>query len=350
MSQTQTRSRPPAADPFRDSLPMPVAEQGAGSDMLPAMVPRFGGQATDQALAGFVTAQKVAIKRQLPDVLRDVQALGQAAGSDFYYRIPFKDRSGGEEKTTWVEGPSIDCAMATASRYGNCIVKAAVTSETQDAWTFTARFVDLETGFTVERAFQQRKGQSSGMKDKSRQLDIVFQIGQSKAIRNVIVAAIPTVVNAAYAAAKDSVLSRVERDPEKFRSWLTATAESMGIAVRRIERALATSYDRWTPSQMARTYADLKAVKDGMVQAEDLWPSAAGEAGAAQSEQQEEVRETAAANGDPGGDGDPEPEQQAPAPTPAPAARQRRQAAPPADASPPPADNGEAPGELRFGE
>lgn len=293
MSDTRTRERaaPPLADPFRAA---DIEASGAGSDMLPALTPAGGGKRTDEALAAFVTAQRVAIKRALPAVLQEVKALGQAAGADFYYRIPFKDRKGGEEKTTWVEGPSIDCAMAVAAAYGNCWVGATVAQETHDAWIFSARFVDLEKGVTVVREFRQRKGQRTGMRDADRQTDILFQIGQSKAIRNVVCAAIPTVVNTAYSAAMDSVLSRVEKDPDRFREWTVRTIEGMGLSLKRIERALAASYTEWTNQQMARTYADLKAVKDGMVSADDLWPAAPGDEQTA-APQETTVKESAAA-------------------------------------------------------
>jgi hypothetical protein len=291
---SETRTRPALRDPMRDSYE--EATSGAGSDMLPALTPRVGGAATDQALANFVTAQRVAVKRNLKEVLTEAKALGNASGNDFYYRIPFKSRNKDGEgfSTTFVEGPSIDCAMAVASCYGNCRVGATVVRETHDAWTFSATFQDLEKGVTVVREFQQRKGQNTGMKDGGRQLDIVFQIGQSKAIRNVVVAAIPTITNVAYMAAKDSILGRVEQNPEKFREWLVGTIEGMRLSLAAIESALATTYRDWSASQMARTYADLKAVKDGMVQPDDLWPGSAGGKGVVAGDT---VSEAAAAAG-----------------------------------------------------
>lgn len=299
MSETKTRQQRPAiSDPFHDSFQQP---EGQSSDNLPAMVPRHGGPQVDQALAAHVTAQRVAVKRNLPDVLREVQALGAAAGADFYYRIPFKDRKGGEEKTTWVEGPSIDCAMAVATTYGNCWVGATISGETHEAWTFSAMFRDLEKGVTVVREFRQRKGQNTGMKDGGRQIDIVFQIGQSKAIRNVVVAALPVVVNAAYAAAMSSVLKRVEASPDKFREWLSATIDGMGIDIKRMERVNATPFSAWSNQQMARAYADLRAVKDGMVTVDELWPLPGSED--APPQDGAAVSEAGMANGgDPAGD------------------------------------------------
>ena len=327
MSETRTRDRntPAMRDPFRDSLEE-SAQHGAGSDMLPVLTPRAGGAATDQALANFVTAQRVAVKRNLADVLRDVKALGSAAGAEFYYRIPFKsrDKATGETTTTWVEGPSIDCAMAVASAYGNCRVGATVVREAQDSWLFAATFQDLEKGVTVIREFLQRKGQNTGMRDAGRQLDIVFQIGQSKAIRNVVVAAIPTVVNEAYLAAKDSILTRVEKQPDRFRAWLGDVIDGLRLQLPAIERAVATKYDDWTPNQMAKLYADLKAVKDGMVAAEDLWP---GSANGGATPGVETVSENAAAEGALRQDPDGEQQQAKPASDLPPKERRQRQPA-----------------------
>lgn len=357
MSQTQTRARPLAADPFHDSLPAP---QGPGSDMLPAITPRVGGAATDQALAAFVTAQRVAVKRDLGGVLREAQTLGAAAGPAFFYRIPYKrkNKQTGEVTTEWVEGPSIDCAMEIAALYGNCWIGATVREETQSHWIFQARFVDLEKGVTIVREFQQRKGQDTGMRDGDRQRDIVFQIGQSKAIRNVVVAAIPRAVDVAYEAAKNSLVGKIEKNPGQFLERLLAWLEQLGVAVKRVERALGRASNAWTVADMARTYADAKAIKDGMASADDIWPLPSADSEPASAPAAAEPTRSETAMADAGGEddgqedaGEPpaQPEQKQPEPPPAEKPRQRAKPAaepPPADPAPP---AGPAPS-LNFGE
>jgi hypothetical protein len=70
-----------------------------------------------------------------------------------------------------------------------------------DAWVFYARFTDIETGFSMERAYRQRKSQSSiKSRDADRQLDIAYQIGQSKAIRNCVVNSLQIYADFAFGA------------------------------------------------------------------------------------------------------------------------------------------------------
>ena len=134
------------------------------------------------------TKYTTAMSVQRPRVLALVEkrAMEEAAilGADAYY-------AWGEGKNR-VEGPSKDLAMCLVRCYGNCAVDQAEIQETREAWIFTATFVDLETGFTLARQFRQSKSwQVFGKFDEARKDDIRFQIGQSKAVRNVILNAVP---------------------------------------------------------------------------------------------------------------------------------------------------------------
>lgn len=352
MSETRTRGR--LADPMRDDLETSLreAQGGVGSDMLPALTPRAGGAATDQALAGFVTAQKVAIKRDFPRILAEGKAVAAAAGDRFFYRIPFKqkDRNSGETRTTFVEGPSINAAMAAVSLYGNCKVAAVVEKETQDAWTFAAQFQDLEKGVTIVRSFQQRKGQNTGMRDQGRQADIVFQIGQSKAMRNVIVAALPLLVSEMHEAAKDSLVGKIEKNPDGWREKILSGLERRQISIKRVERAVARGHEKWTPADMARIVADMNAVADGVTTPDDLWPPAPGEATTEESGDRTMTEAAAAEAGTPGeeeGEAAPEGEPTAEPPKEEAKAPPKKPAKPKPEAVEPKAEP-EASGELEF--
>lgn len=261
-------------DPFSGGMQF---DEPQSSHRLPVAQPKSD---TDQAMANIVTAQRVAIKRNLPDILRNAKTLAAAASQKFYYSIPFKERAkdGKPERTVHVEGLSIDGAMAAASIYGNCRVEAFPASDTATHWTFMARFVDYETGFTLTRAFNQRKSQSTGMRDAERNLDIVFQIGQSKAIRNVIIGALKWLADEMFQAAKSGVLERIARSPENARKWLIQQLELIDVDIRRVERIVTRPADRWLVTDMAKLFAELQSVKDGFADADDLWPSDAAEA------------------------------------------------------------------------
>lgn len=250
-------------------------EDPTPSRLVPASHP-----ATDRAMADVFTAQRVAVKRNLPDILREAKVLAAAASQKFYYSIPFKERArdGKPERTVHVEGVSIDGAMAALSIYGNCRVEAFPANETASHWTFMARFVDYEKGVTVVRAFNQRKSQSTGMRDAERNLDIVFQIGQSKAIRNVIIGALKWLTDEMFLAAKSGVLERIQRNPEQARAWLTQQFGLIEVKLHRVERIVARTADKWLVSDMAKLFAELQSVKDGFADADDLWPTDAAEA------------------------------------------------------------------------
>ena len=267
MSETATKPR--VANPFDGGMQF---EQPAG----PAreMIPVGPGAAADRATAAIITAQRVAIKRNLPAILSEAKALATAAGDRFYYSMPFKEKDkDGNERTVLVEGPSIGCAMAALSCYGNDCVEAFPASETQTHWTFLARFTDYEKGVTVTRSFNQRKGQNVGIRDRGRSEDLVFQIGQSKAIRNVIIGGLKWLTDEMFAAAKNGVLDRIHRAPDKAREWIVHKLEQGQVPLHRVERVVGRVAERWTARDMARIFAELQAIEDGFADAEDLYPA-----------------------------------------------------------------------------
>ena len=86
-----------------------------------------------------------------------------------------KKKEGGQD---WIEGPSIKLANDVARIFGNNVNEIREV-DVGDAWVFYARFTDIETGFSYERAYRQRKSQGSmRTRDADRQLDIAYQIGQ----------------------------------------------------------------------------------------------------------------------------------------------------------------------------
>ncbi|MFP4561600.1 MAG: MucR family transcriptional regulator [Thiohalorhabdus sp.] len=216
-----------------------------------------------------VTAQAVAVKRDHTNVLNQLKALAQAAGEDYVYRIPFKDNKSG--RTTYAEGPTIKLANDLARIYGNCQVDIREVDE-GDAWIFYARFTDLETGFNITRPFRQRKGQNTGMKDDDRRLDSIYQIGASKAIRNVVINALQTMADFAVREAKSGIRKRVEEKPEAARIWIRQKLQEMGIDESRVTAVIGNAPDSWTVPDMARLYSEIKSIEDGMANAEDLFP------------------------------------------------------------------------------
>ena len=160
------------------------------------------------------TPYTTAIAVQQPRTLAEVQRRGieeaTLLGEDGFY-------AWGEGKNH-VEGPSKHLAMALVRCFGNCAVDLGEVQETGDAWIFTATFVDLETGFTLARQFRQSKVWTVfGKLDDARKEDVRFQIGQTKAVRNVVLNAMPQwLTRRMMDACKGGVRERIEKAIEEF--------------------------------------------------------------------------------------------------------------------------------------
>lgn len=166
---------------------------------------RENPQPLQQVKTAYTTALAVQKPRNLLAVHKALQNEAALAGESFYYGW-----GNGRDR---IEGPSVGLAMAAARCYGNAAVDMLPVQDTDEAWIMTAVFVDLETGFTLTRQFRQsKKSVVHGKHDNERKDDIRFQIGQSKAVRNVVLNAVPEfMVQAAIQAAKSGVRSKIEK-------------------------------------------------------------------------------------------------------------------------------------------
>lgn len=244
------------------------------------------GPASPTASTGMVKPMEnfqlpaLAPERDELKVIEKLVRLAAAAGDDWFYRFPVNRNVKDPETGKWtkvreyIEGPSIKCANNVARIYGNCLVDCRLGQETTDAWIFYALFADRETGFTMVRAFKQRKRQNIGMGDEGRAEDIVFQIGQSKAIRNIIDNALEQFTQRAFEEAKKSIVTRIGGKMEDTRSWITAELAKLNpaVSVERVERVRMRKLAQWTAPDMALIYAELQAVRDGWTTADDCWP------------------------------------------------------------------------------
>lgn len=241
------------------------------------VTPRVGeiGIATHGSI---ITAQRVAVPRVVATVQARIKKLAHMAGEKYYYRWRVKKKTGG---TDLIEGPSITCALDVAREWGNCVVDTRIVAG-EDEWVIYARFVDLETGFSITRPFRQRRSQSLGGRyDEDRQLDIIFQIGVSKAIRNVIRNALVTTVDYAQEEAKQALVGKVENNPEKARAKLRERIEEMGIKLSNVERIVGRTIDKWLVPDMTGVIVELQSIGDGFADPDDLYPEPGAAASAA---------------------------------------------------------------------
>lgn len=232
------------------------------------------GYTIQQVRGSYATAVAVQKPRSLMEVKRRVMQEAILAGEEFYY-------GWGAGKDS-IEGPSVKLALALARCWGNCAVEALPVQTLGDSWIFTAAFVDLETGFTLTRQFRQSmRWIIHGKLDNERKDDIRFQIGQSKAVRNVLLNALPSsLVTAAMEEAKKGVRQRIEDFISK--NSLAAAQDHIIRALLKLgpkepailARCNVADRKGLTVDHLVCLRGDLQAIESGQERAEVLFPSA----------------------------------------------------------------------------
>jgi hypothetical protein len=234
------------------------------------------GQTIQQMRTPYCTAVAIQRSRNLSQVQHRLMQEADLCGEDFFY-------AWGSGKNH-IEGPSKELAFAAARCWGNCAVQALPLQETADSWIFTAAFVDLETGFTMERSFRQSKRWTVyGKMDAERKDDIRFQIGQSKAARNVILNCLPaTLINKAMERAKAGVRKQIEdliskHGLAKAVDVALIALGKVGVKEQQVLAKLGVSEKKAIDIDgIVLLKGDLRAIESGQERAEELYPVAVG--------------------------------------------------------------------------
>ena len=214
-----------------------------------------------------IGAQNVAVRRDEHRFLEKIKVLAAAAGESWYYRYPVKSKSGQE----WIEGPTIKLANDLAREFGNCDIDTRVT-DLGDTWLILARFTDYETGFSMTRPFQQRKGQRGMKTEDARALDIALQIGASKAIRNVVVNSLQTFADFAFEEARNALVQKIGRNLEGSRKRAIEHVDGKHIELLRVERVIGRAAKDWLAPDIAKVIAILRSIDDGMTTIDEAFP------------------------------------------------------------------------------
>jgi hypothetical protein len=258
MSQTTTRDEKRSALDDFAALPQQALVPVTAPDFLPQAGQVHGAIA-------------VAVHRDESRVLARLKALAAAAGADWYYRFPVKNRKTGTVE--FIEGPSIKLANDVARLYGNAEIDCRA-QDVGDSWLFHARFVDLETGYSLTRPFQQRKsGGRIGGADDERRLDIAFQIGASKAIRNVVVNALQTFSDFAFDEAREALVDKIGKDLGQWRKRTVERLAERKVELGRVEQVIGRVAAEWLAPDVAKVIAMMKAVADGMATLDETFPA-----------------------------------------------------------------------------
>lgn len=266
---SDSSSMPELMEPIRrdvsgfEQLPM----QQAGNDAVP-----LGGQSMIVAGPREITAKKVAVARDMRRILNELRVYCNSFGDTYVYSWEVNDRRNNRRVT--IEGGTIKLANDLVQLYGNCSVDLDV-QETKTHWIFKAFFIDYERGTCVSRLFQQRKGQDTGMKDADRQSDMVFQIGQSKAIRNVVLNALASLANRAVEDSKAGLIERFQAEEGRQRAlnFVEKVRAHYNVDITRMEAVAGRKAKDWTARDLAQIWTQCRAIVDGMASAADVFPS-----------------------------------------------------------------------------
>lgn len=196
----------------------------------------------------------------------------RVAGESFFY--------GWGAGKNRIEGPSVGLAMAAARIWGNCAVDFKEMQETDSSWVFTSYFIDLQTGFTLGRQFRQSKhSEVHGKHDPERKDDMRFQIGQSKAARNVVVNALPKwMISRAVQAAKEGVRKRISKYIEENGLIAAVAICAKGLKKHGVtEEAILDKFEKpniegLTLDDVVMMRGDLYALDESQDRAESLYP------------------------------------------------------------------------------
>lgn len=264
MSKTPTM---PEARPDAEILPpRPMAELEP-RDLAPAG--ETMGQMMMQSFNAIITAQRVPVQRDLVRFQNNLRVLASINSDQYVYSWEAKNQDGTKGAIT---GPTIKLANDLMREYGNCIVDMAV-EDKPEHWVFHARFTDLETGASMVRLFQQRKGQRAGKRmDAERALDIAFQIGQSKAIRNVVCNFLQTFSNFMLEEAERGTLKKIADNQPKAWEFVERAIEHYGLSWSQVEASIGRRAGDWSVKDLARAYMQFKGVAEGLTDIADLYP------------------------------------------------------------------------------
>lgn len=252
--------------------------RGGAEGQFDEMPSPTGAQALRRVQGQHVTAIQVQVPRDIKKIEQNVLTEFELAGEDAYYTWEVNDKHSDTGKS-WIEGTSIDGAMIMVRHYGNCAVETAPIEDGPKQWVISSTFLDLETGFTLNRLFRQRKSGGVGTMMADRSLDMDFQIGQSKSIRNVVLAVMPGWLKRKAMDAAKKGAEKDMKDPQIAIKQSLRAFELIRVSVEAIEWKLGKKIASFEKSDVVRTRGLYRAIFDGQttVEAEftEFWQQSA---------------------------------------------------------------------------
>ena len=247
-----------------------------------ATIPPSGAQSIGTGTSGDLTdamvfASRPKYPRRDAEIFARIKAAAQSAGASFYWSWPVKEKvrnaSGGFEYVEKIiEGPSIKAAYAVQQAYQNCKGTVRV-DEYPSHWVMTGIFIDGENGVVTERPYRMQKpGQPPGRMDRQRWEDMQFGSACSKAVRNVIVAALDRYCQYALQEAKAAIVGRIAANIDGARSYIKGKAHTHGIPERLVTGVIGRTIESASAADLARLYALFQSIEDGQIDVDEAFP------------------------------------------------------------------------------
>lgn len=221
-----------------------------------------------QTKSPYSTAVQVVKPRDLNKVESRCVAEAARAGDEFYYSWS----QGG----SIIEGNTVGAALMMVRNWGNCAVDVRV-QELPTSYVFYGAFIDLETGFNLVRPFKMSKQSPKNKQGRDiysgeRGKDIIFQIGASKAIRNVTLNAIPKwLTEKVLDTAKKNIIGQIEKmGKEKAIDKVVKKAEALKIPFDRIEANYGKK-SSWDIDKIVAVMGAIRSVEDGLESMEEVF-------------------------------------------------------------------------------
>lgn len=233
--------------------------------------------------------QRIAVERPRVDakvlkaVLSELELAPELAAKN-YYSIPYKQRVDGQERTVYVEGPSVRAMENIARRWGNCDVSSGILEVREDDATLMGVFLDYETGYRrtaqvrVSRMKHKRGGGTYTLAQDKWALELAK--GCAIAARNATQQALPHWLVKRFFDKCKSLAAEREKKGGKVPTWATILAgfSQWGVTAEQLEALVGHALDDTTHFATDEELSQLRGIKnaleDGELGVADFFPTA----------------------------------------------------------------------------
>jgi len=217
----------------------------------PSMEVALPGDLSAQTIASMAASARACAVAHRPaqEILDECKAIGRAMAGLAFYELEFKNKRG---QTSIIRGASTHLAEAVFQAHGNAFLGSQYQSETETAFQISALFVNSRTGAMRCMSYRQPKrtpGTAAAFRDDpERGLSMAYQIGESKATRNVVGKSLKFYIEAAYreavAAAEKAKQKRAPKPGQADLENEWRRAHDLGITARRFFEFVAAKNDK----------------------------------------------------------------------------------------------------------